>query len=284
MAKARWKETENLIREAREILEPEHPMTIRQLFYRLVSIQVLQNNLPNYKRVSRVMTDVRKVFEIPFDWIVDRTKVEIEPLVWDDPGEFSELVGNLYKKNRWQDQSCHVEIWSEKDAINGSVEPVYSRYGVTFRAYRGFNSTTKKYEIARFFNSLGKPVVILYLGDHDPSGWAIQRDLKNALNEYHVHDFTISRLAIMPEDIHIFNLPPLRVKEKDSRAPKFKARYGEEAVELDALPPTELRARLEDAILELIDVELWNRAESVEQVELESIREIADKIKEWQLK
>lgn len=280
MARARWKATENLIEKAREILERDNPMTLRQLHYRLVSVLVTKNIDPDYKRLSRVMTKARREGLILYEWIVDRTKVEITPNVWVDPVHYSETVARAYRRDYWRDQPYHVEIWCEKDTINGAVEPVYSRYGVTFRAYHGFNSTTKKNEIAGFFKSLGKPVMILYLGDYDPSRWDIQRDLKASLNKYDFFNFNIIRLAIMPKDIRDFDLPLLRVKDKDSRAPKFKRRFGNNAVELDALPPDELRSRIENAICALIDWEKWERAEQVEKVEIQSIREIAGKFKD----
>lgn len=244
MARARWKETGNLIREAGEILAREHPMTIRQLFYRLVSRQALQNTRSDYQRLSRVMTDARKEYEIDFDWIVDRSKPEYIPQVWDDPGQYLKTVAKAYHRDRWQDQPYHVEVWLEKDSLTGSVEGLCRDYGVTLRAHRGFSSTTKKHEIAEFFQEIDKTKVIFYVGDHDSSGVDIERDLIEALEEYGAYDFELKRIVILKEDIRLFNLPPLRVKEKDPRTKGFKARYGSEVIEADALPPKELRARL----------------------------------------
>ncbi len=280
MARARWKETEILIQEAREILRRENPMTIRQLFYRLVSIRALQNTRSDYQRLSRIMTDARKEYEIDFDWIVDRSKPEYIPNVWDDPGQYLKAVAGSYHRDRWQDQPYYVEVWLEKDSLTGSVEKLCRDYGVTLRAHRGFSSTTKKHEIAELFQEIYQPKRILYVGDHDSSGVDIERDLQEALEEYGAYDFELERIAILPEDIRLFNLPPLRVKEKDPRTKGFKAIYGSAVVEADALPPTELRSRLERSICELIDMEKWERAEQVERVEFQSIKEIAGKFKE----
>lgn len=279
MARSRWKQTEILIREAYEILAYEHPMTLRQLFYRLVSKLVIQNDHPSYQRLSRVMTDARNSGEILFEWIVDRSKPEYIPNVWDDPEDYIKTVARAYKKDRWQDQPYHVEVWLEKDSIIGSVEDICRIHGVTLRAHKGFGSTTKKHEIAEFFASLGKPVVILYVGDHDPSGQDIERDLGVKLKQYGAYDFEIERLAILKEDIALFNLPPLKIKNSDPRAKKFKSTYGSEVVEADALPPRELRYRIDSAIRELIDMDTWERAERVEAVELEAIRDIAGRFK-----
>lgn len=280
MARSRWKETELLIQEAREILMRENPMTIRQLFYRLVSIQALQNNRSDYQRLSRIMTDARKDYEVDFDWIVDRSKTEYIPNVWDDASGYLKTVAKSYRKDRWRDQTYYIEIWSEKDTLYGVLEPILDKYGVVFRAHRGFSSTTKKHELAELFQAIDKPIVIFYLGDFDPSGMEIPRDLIEQLEEYGAYGFELKIIAILRSDIKDFNLPPLRVKDKDSRAKGFKSKYGSEAVEVDALPPVALRDRVESLIWSLIDIEPWQRAEEVEKVEFESIKEIAGKFKE----
>jgi hypothetical protein len=79
--------------------------------------------------------------------------------------------------------------------------------------------------------------------------------------------FQMRRLAIHREDIAKFNLPPLRVKDSDSRTPGFLLEHGPNCVELDALPPSELRRRLTVAIRALIDKERWARDTLVEKAE-----------------
>ena len=135
-------------------------------------------------------------------------------------------------------------------------------YGVIIRANRGFTSTTKVYEIAEYFQKLSdKSINVFYLGDHDPSGITIQEELYSRLKEYGTPYFEMTRLAIHKADIELFNLPPLRIKDSDTRAKKFRQNYGEDCVELDALPPNELRNRIENAIRGCIEFESWDRAE-----------------------
>jgi hypothetical protein len=275
-SRSRYGKTERLIREAVMVLEAEHPMTIRQLFYRLVSTQVLQNTRSDYQRLSRVMTNARNEGRADFDWIMDRSKPEYMPNVWEDPEAYFDTVAHAYHRDRWQDQPYHIEVWLEKDSLTGSVDGLCQSYGVTLRAHRGFSSTTKKYEIATLFQRINKPKIIFYVGDHDASGVDIERDLGAVLRRYGALDFRIERLAILPEDIRLFNLPPQRVKEKDSRSKRFRAKYGIETVEADALPPNELRARIETAICSLIDQEPWERAAKVEKAERVNYRDRGD--------
>ena len=279
MARNKWERTKKLIEESREILLNDHPMTIRQLFYRLVSKGVLNNDRASYQKISRIMTDAREEGEIPYDWIVDRSKVEYQPKVWDNLEQYLRVVTIAYRKDYWNDQPFHIEVWLEKDSLTGAVLEICKSYGVPLRAHRGFCSTTKKYEIAKRFREIDKPKVIFYIGDHDSSGVDIERDLSVSLEKYGTFDFTIQRLAILPEDIRLFNLPPLRVKDSDPRTKRFKTKYGNDVVEADALPPYELRSRVENAICSYIDWSTWERTIQAEEAEIRLLREIVDKFK-----
>jgi len=255
------------------------------------------------------------------------------------------VVANAYRKDYWQTQSRHLLILVEKDAIVGSIQPVADKYGVTIRTLRGFSSATVAHEIAAEFRELehaGKQIHVLYLGDYDPSGEAIERDVAERIEQFMAvdmgkatqisfremrrakllarlgswellqkfedrcweienrtgggHDeiltrlvcrhlklnpktaclpFLLRRLAIHPEDIRKFNLPPLRVKLADPRASGFLRKHGNECVELDALPPSELRRRLSAAIRGLIDKAAWERAMAVEEAERATTRKVA---------
>jgi hypothetical protein len=273
MARGKWTATTELVERAEQILSAEQPMTIRQLFYRLVSVQALENSVPEYKKLSRVMTDARESGQVPFEWIVDRSRPTYAPTVFDNLKDGLTALRNCYRKDYWQDQPAHVEIWTEKDAIIGSIEPVTDELGVTVRVSRGFTSTTRVHEIASAFTRIFKPIFVFYLGDHDPSGRAIELDLYDRISSYGP-DFQMARLAIREKDIDDFNLPPLRIKTSDTRAAAFRREFGNRCVELDALPPEELRSRVRQAIEKNIEEEAWGRALAIEKAEQESITSI----------
>ncbi len=255
-------------------------MTLRQLFYQLVTRHIIPNEHSAYQRLSRVMTDARDSGDIPYEWIVDRSKVERVPNAWSDLEGYMDTVTKAYNRDRWKDQPYHIELWLEKDTLTGSVEGLCRQYGIPLRAYRGFSSTTKKWEMAGLFNSVKKPVVIFYVGDHDPSGQDIERDLQSSLRGYGAYNFQIIRIAIFGDDIAEFKLPPLRIKDKDPRSRKFKSTYGTETIEADALPPNELRQRLQDHLLNLIDRDAWGKSKEIEKVEKQSIIDIVGRWKE----
>jgi hypothetical protein len=271
MARGEWRSTKDLVTAAIKILDAESPMTIRQLFYRLVSAGSIENDRSSYQRVTRMMTTARDDGRCDPTYIVDRSRPEYSPSVWENSSAYAEVVRNSYRKDYWATQPNHVEIWVEKDAIIGSVEDVTNELGVTIHVWRGFASTTKTHAIAQRFAKIRKPIVVFYLGDHDPSGRVIESDVRSRVQRYGSGPFRLERLAIFASDIKKFGLPPLRVKESDSRTPGFLRKYKDACVELDALPPEELRQRIRDAVIELLDEDLWNRAVAVEKVELASI-------------
>lgn len=280
MARGLWAATTELVETARSILIREQPMTIRQLFYRLVSIQALENSTVDYQKLSRVMTGARERQDIPFEWIVDRSRPTYTPYVFDDIQDGLKALHNSYRRDYWNTQPSHVEVWAEKDAITGAIQPVADELGVTMRVSRGFVSTTRVHEIAKVFAKISKPIYVLYLGDHDPSGRAIELDLHRRVSRCDGVSFHMKRLAILEDDIRRFKLPPLRVKVTDSRAAGFRSKFGNRCVELDALPPDELRRRVRRAIEPHIDWEAWGRVLLVEEVERESIENFVDR---WQI-
>jgi hypothetical protein len=269
MSRAEWETTTSLIDAAVEILKRESPMIIRQLFYRLISAALIQNDRTSYCMVSRVMKKARMDGRCPWEWIVDRSRPEYTPNVFTDRHQYAQVVKKAYRKDYWAMQPNHVELWTEKDAIIGSIEQLANELGVTIRVTRGFSSATRRHEIEVLFQKIGraKNIFVLYLGDYDPSGMAIEKNLRETIHA----GFSIERIAIHAADIRKFKLPPLRVKEGDRRSRGFAKDHGPDCVELDALPPNELRRRIEVGVRGLMDRAKWNRAIEVEKVEMESI-------------
>jgi hypothetical protein len=206
-------------------------------------------------------------------------------------------VKQSYRKDYWEMQPNYCELWCEKDAIIGSIQDLTDQLGLTVRVGRGSPSATRINNIAKHLNSVNKAnKTVFYLGDHDPSGQDIQRAahvrVQQRARELWLSDrdsfpeeddltpwFDVERIAIHPADIKKLTLPPLRIRTKedgeyaDPRANNFVKKHGKQCVELDALPPTELRRRIQKAVESKLDVALWNRAVAIEEVELRSIVE-----------
>jgi hypothetical protein len=280
---------------AYRLLEQFHPMTLRQLHYTIFSADKIAytNTLADYRRLSRVTTLSRRVHRlcqlnghsvvggIPHDWIIDELREAEMVNVWDDANQYLDTVKTAYRRNNWQDQPNYCEVWGEKATVLGSMRPITQELGVMLRACRGFGSTGMEGAVGNLFEGIQKPITVFYLGDHDPSGIDIQRDIHRRAQEASGRQFEMIRLAIHPADIKAFHLPPQRIKATDSRAARFKKRFGAKAptIELDALPVGELRQRVRIAIEDLIDFELWNRQVTVQEVELRCIADFADRVK-----
>src|SRR5882762_314039 len=273
MAQAEWQETTQLIRAALAILSEQQPMTVRQLFYALVVRELLLNTQAHYKRVSRIMTKARNDRRCSWEWIVDRSRQVYSPTVWRDPIGYAQTVQTSYRKDYWEMQPNYCEVWVEKDAAIGSISDLCDELGVTVRPFKGFNSTTNVHEAAEWLSGITKPITIFHCGDHDASGRCIDEKGKERVIGYGSGEFHLKRLAIHKNDIRKFKLPPQRVKDTDSRARAFRAKYGDDTVELDALPPNELRRRIRVAIQSKMDRAKWERAIEVERAEIKSIVE-----------
>jgi hypothetical protein len=290
--------TKGLIRYAHKLLEEDHPQTLRQLHYAVFSRGEIdyQNDRASYMRLSRATTLARRAyraseltgeigpwsaFSIAPDLMVDETRQPETVSMWKDVAAYIQTVRRAYRRDNWQDQPYHCELWGEKATILGAIRPVAERWGLTLRVCHGFASTGMEQDIGSFFEGIGKPISIFYLGDHDPSGHVIEEDLHQRVEMASAREFAMIRLAIHAIDITAFNLPPQKIKASDSRAAGFQRRFGSMAatVELDALPAAELRRRVEEAVTGLIDFERWNRQVAVQQVEFDCIARVAGQFK-----
>jgi hypothetical protein len=264
------------------ILRAEQPMTLRQLFYRLVSAGALHNRPAEYKRLGSVMTRLREAREVPLCWIVDHVRSTLKPSSWSGLADFGEAVRDAYRMDFWARLGDHVEVFVEKDAVAGTIQPVTQEYDIRLRVCRGYASVSFAGDIAGLWKQVRKPIHAYYLGDFDPSGFDIERDLCAKLARYsgcdYVDDqpdadsFRWTRLALRAEDFKRHQLIRLPVKQSDKRAAAFMRQHGPYGAELDALEPTELRRRVEAAIRGHIDQARWEQLQLVERKERESVQ------------
>lgn len=172
-----------------------------------------------------------------------------------------------------QGQDVFLEVWIEKDALSRLFSDVTFKYCVSTVVCRGFSSVTFLHEYRERVNGYseqGQEPVMLYFGDFDPSGEEMAVAMGKTLrDEMEIEGLRIEKVALTVDDIERYRLPhdPKALKRADTRAQKHVERYGELAVELDALPPNILEQKIREAIEGKIDVDLLN--EEIEQEELE---------------
>jgi hypothetical protein len=234
--------TEALLEAAVLVLGEHHPMTVRQVYYQLVSRQVLENSRSQYQALSRLLVDARREGVVPWQWVEDRTRRPRSVSMWDGLEDFAETARRAYRRNVWASQPQYLEVWLEKDALSGIFEVVLREYGVTLNVGRGYDGWDSIHKAAGRFQGLGA-ATILYFGDFDPSGEDMVRSLRERLGELGARP-EIVKCALTLEDVRRYSLPPDFTKATDSRRAAFVAQYGDLSVELDALPLEVLRERV----------------------------------------
>ena len=239
---AKHAKTLRLIETAKVILAEQNPMTVRQVYYQLVSRQVIENSKAQYGAVSRALVWARKKGSIPWEWIEDRLRRPRGVNMWANLPDFAETARRAYRRDVWDAQNVYFETWLEKDALSGIFEDALEPYGVTLnvgRGYDGWDSIRNAAE--RFGDGINK--AILYFGDFDPSGEDMVHSLRKRLSFFGCEP-DIIKCALTAEDIERYHLPSDFAKASDTRTAAFVEKFGDVSVELDALPVDALRTRV----------------------------------------
>jgi len=264
---------EEIVEEALEVFKQyDSALTLRQLYYRLVSKHLFPNTINSYKRLSRVMVKAREQGDVPVNCLEDRSR---RILGRGDTGYASaeeflrrRIAGlkESYKEftmPMWDDQPNYVLVSLEKDALSRLVSDIANQYSVRTFPTRGYPSFTYVNRMATYIRNRlkDKPTVVLYFGDFDPSGIDIERDLDDRLTKYDAGDFKVRRVALTKDQIEQYSLPPMPVKRSDARSEGFMESYGDQSVELDALDPNTLKLMVAQSIAGNIDLDLWRKKE-----------------------
>jgi hypothetical protein len=240
-------------------------MTVRQVFYRLVSQGVINKTEGEYKStVVRLLAAMRRAGELPFQWIADNTRWMRKPTSYSSLVQALERTAQLYRRSVWDQSPVYVEIWCEKDALAGVLYEETEVWDVPLMVTRGFSSLTYLYGAAEVVNAIGKPAYLYFFGDYDPSGLDITRSVEAGLREFAGGaEIYFERVALTPEQIAAWNLPTRPTKATDSRSRNFQG----ESVELDAIPPNLLRSLVRQHINLHVDEGVLEDLEFVEAEE-----------------
>lgn len=273
------RQTLALIEECYDILEEIQPASVRAVCYRLfVKGLIPDMSKRSTGRISRVLTTAREKGYIPWSWIVDEHRSLERVPQWSDPDKFLRAVTRGFRRDFWDSQPYRVEIWSEKGTMRGTLKPVLDRYGVGFRVMHGFGSATVVNDVAEATQDHKQQLVVFYIGDWDPSGlYMSEADLPKRLVEYGAR-LAFDRIALTSRDIRVPEIAVTRFsvhdKRRDPRYKWFLGNVGEHCWEIDAMSPVDIRNRVEEHIVSMIDSEAWQRHQEVEAVETESIGEV----------
>jgi hypothetical protein len=243
-------------------------MTVRHLFYRLVSNRVVEKTEAEYdSTVARLAVELRRTGEIPYGKIIDGSRLYTAPTTYDGIKDAISDTAASYRRSYWRTADRHLEVWCEKDAIRALIEDVTWNFAVPLMITRGFASESIVQSLAVDTKRSGKPRVILSLNDYDPSGSIMLNDIIQRVLHYAPDAcFYCEQVALTREQVTEYRLPTRPTKtENNTHAGKFA---DAESVELDALDPDTLQTLLQIAIERHIDdqaLEVMNEAEASER-------------------
>jgi len=258
-----------------EIVDQFRPVTVRQVFYQAVNRGLVpKSETKGYRVVQRRLVALREAGDIPYGNIVDGTRYVHGHRRYHDLDEFTTYAAGLYRKDYWSTSEVNVEVWLEKDALKGVLVPtVVNECGLGLHVTRGFASITYLQEAAEDIESDGRPTYVYVLTDFDPSGVSIAEKVEEELKTRAPDsEIVVERLAVDRAQIDLWNLPTRPTKASDTRASKFWRVYGTDSVELDAIPPDELRKLVRDAIDSHMEPWRLRQFRIVEREERETLR------------
>jgi hypothetical protein len=275
-------ESKALIGTCQEILtdyeQQGYKLSLRQLYYQLVSKDYIENTVKSYKRIGDLVSNARLAGLLDWDMIEDRGREVIQNSHWETPAGILRSAAYSFKMDRWVGQENYVEVFVEKDALSGILVPVCRDLDVRFTANKGYSSSSAMYEASKRIlraAQAGRNIHIIYLGDHDPSGIDMTRDIRDRFSLFtYDGDFEVHRLALNYDQVKLWNPPENPAKESDSRYEDYRQKFGESSWELDAVEPAELAGLVRDEISLLIDLAPWGdvlKRENEYRAELEKL-------------
>lgn len=271
---------ESLIHQANAILaeyaELGLDLTLRQLYYQFVARDVIPNTFRSYKNIQNLINEARLAGRIDWDCIEDRTRNLQSWPVQDDPESALYELERRYREDKWEVQPTHVEVWVEKDALLGVIEKACAKFQTPFFSCRGYTSQSEIWNSSQRLAALKKPAVILHLGDHDPSGVDMSRDIQDRMELFEADNVTVERIALTMAQIKVKNPPPNPAKLTDSRAKEYIKKFGSKSWELDALDPRYIINLIETETAAYVDDEIWQASCAKEAKARSGLRSLAD--------
>lgn len=283
-------------------------LTLRQLYYQFVARDFLPNKQSEYKRLGVILNDARMAGAMDWDFLIDRTRNLVKPSTWDSPADLIKSATKQYRTDLWKAQHERVVVFIEKDAAIGVIESVCDLNSIPYFSCRGYTSVSELWSAAqriRYDIENGDRVTILHIGDHDPSGLDMTRDIDDRLRLFitkdwcatwgqnlsrpvtvadikasmrthmrntggHISDYQtpwrILRIALNYDQVLQYEPPPNPAKTTDTRFLRYVQETGlDDSWELDALDPIVLQNLIQDEIDAIRDEDLW--AESNGQME-----------------
>jgi hypothetical protein len=256
-----------------------YDLSLRQLYYQFVSRNHIENSEKSYKNLGNLISEARLAGLLDWDIIKDRGREVVSSSHWNAPNEILDACAQQFRVDLWEDQPNHVMVMVEKQALEGVLVPVCRDLDIRFIANKGYSSSTTLYELGRDlarYREDGQDCYVLYLGDHDPSGIDMTRDVAERLELFSYGTIEVQRLALNMDQIQEYNPPENPAKLTDSRCGAYIRRFGGSSWELDALEPSVLAGLVRDQIISLRDEDTFQRNLAKQQAMRRDLKRMAD--------
>lgn len=272
----------NLIETANSVIaeyEAEgYDLTLRQLYYQLVARGYIENTMNSYKRVGSIINDARLSGLIDWNSVTDRTRNMKRNTHWESPGQIIQAAVSQYAIDLREDQPNYIEVWVEKEALVEVVAKACKPLDIPYFACRGYVSQSEMWAAAQRFKSnagKGKEPHIIHLGDHDPSGVDMSRDIEERMCLFEAYT-EVHRIALNLDQIAIYSPPPNPAKITDSQSSGYIKTYGNESWELDALNPQVINDIIQEEAASLTDFDLLEKKKEEERNQKKILSKYAD--------
>lgn len=263
-------------------------LTLRQLYYQLVSRDIIANSVREYQKLSILLVQGRMAGIVDWSAIEDRVRRPRKISTFDSVPDLLDAASSSFRRDKIEQQENHIELWVEKDALSGVFSKLVDKWNISILVNRGYSSASAMYDSYNRFKSAidnkgAKAIRVLYLGDFDPSGEDMVRDIGERINEFWQgdstwdgyegsgFDFHIEKIALNMDQIRQYNPPPNPAKITDPRAKDFIAKHGIHSWEVDALQPNVLNRLVEDGILKYMNVDQWKELERIERLQKKNL-------------
>jgi hypothetical protein len=278
----RTKATIDKVRDAiKTILGADHPQTVRQVFYQLVTRGIIEKSEAEYQTtVIRLLTEMRLNGQVKWEWITDTSRSAKITQTFESISDALAETAKFYRRSALRNCPDYIEIWCEKDALSGIMWDVASDYDVPIVSSKGLPSLTLVY--SSFLNiyrahRAGKKSYLYQFGDHDPTGVIIPQSLESRLNElcekHNCPKPIIERVALIERQILDHQLPTRPTKREGN---KHAHSFVGDSVELDALPSSELRNPVRECIEQHINKPELATLRLAEESERDILWQLAD--------
>lgn len=256
-----------VIEQAAEIVKGyDTGVTLRQLFYRLVSAGILPNTQSVYRTLSARTAEARRAGKFPD--LIDRTRTIHRYACFNGVYDAKKWLAEIYRRDRTEGQEVSLYIGVEKNGLVAQIQSWFGDLGIPIIALGGYSSQSYVDEVVSDVLSQQRPSVLLYAGDFDPSGIDIDRDFVKRTNCFD----KVIRVALNEEQIERYNLPPQMGKSTDTRSKKFISKKGKLVqVELDALQPDVLQNLFMEQIVNYFNFDTFNKVIEKEKGEREQL-------------